>query len=506
MTTAVAQKRKSLEPFLKDEVEYYKHQTDGIRKMINMKNFLLADDMGLGKSLQALTAFAIDVKMGKASTCLIVCPVTLRDNWAEEISKFTRMPYELFGEEPHPTRKNETRRITGAKRNAQLLEWMHKKHGPRFLICNYEQLTSEIHKDAFRSFPFDTVIFDEAHYLKNPDSKRTKAALTIPSTRSFMLTGTPMLNQVNELWSLLHRIDPQKFPRYWSFVNRYCVFGGYEGRQIVGTKNEKELVSVLGEVMIRRLKNDVLNRDAPNYVKLHVGLSAEQQSLYDSVADELLLPPGAQAGLVIPAPEEEIQNALTKFLRLKQICGTPYAIDPSYPDSSFKLDRAVEVVKEFADKNEKMIVFTQFRGVLDAFNQRLHKAKTGPVFQLHGGVRQKDRQPTVAEWSGVNGHATIACMTQVAGVGLNMVAASTILFIDKLFVPGLNKQAVDRADRIGQDKPVQVIELIARNTVEHRVEEILAEKSKVFGEIVEGSVGMGKLLTALKERMKRDLS
>lgn len=502
---AVAQ-RKSLEPFLKDEIEYFKHQTDAIRKLINMKNFLLADDMGLGKSLQSLTVHCIDVKMGKAETCLIVCPVTLRDNWAEEIQKFTRIPYLLFGEEPHPTRKGETRKITGQKRHQQLLDWMNHQHGPRFLIVNYEQLTSAIHQDTFKKFTFDTVIYDEAHYLKNPDSKRTKASLDIQKNRAMLLTGTPMLNQVNELWTLLHMIDPERFPKYWSFVNRYCVFGGYEGRQIVGTKNEKELVTVLGQVMIRRMKDQVLDRDKPTYTQLYVGLSPEQQRLYDSVADELILPPGVQAGLAVPAGEEEIGNALTKFLRLKQICGTPYAIDPSYPDSSFKLDRAVEIVKEFADRDEKIVVFTQFRGVLDAFSKRLAKAGAGPTFQLHGDVPQKERQPLVGKWGRVSGAATMACMTQVAGVGLNMVAASTVQFIDKLFVPGLNKQAVDRVDRIGQEKPVQVFELIARGTVEQRVEDILKDKTKVNEEIVEGSVGMGKLLAALKERMKHDLS
>lgn len=497
MTTATAAPRKSLEPFLKDDVEYYKHQTDAIRRLINMKNFLLADDMGLGKSLQSLTVHCIDVKMGKAETCLIVCPVTLRDNWAEEIQKFTRIPFLLFGEEPHPTRKGETRRITGQKRHQQLLDWMQHQHGPRFLIVNYEQLTSEIHKSAFRDFTFDTVIYDEAHYLKNPDSKRTKAAMELRKERAMLLTGTPMLNQVNELWTLLNIIDPKRFPKYWSFVNRYCVFGGYENRQIVGVKNQKELVTVLGEVMIRRMKNDVLSREKPTYVQLQVKLSPEQQELYNSVANDLILP-GSVA--------TEVENPLTKFLRLKQICGTPYSIDPSYPDSSFKLDRAVEIVKEFADQDEKIVVFTQFRGVLDAIDKRLRKAGTGPVFQLHGDIPQKQRQPEVARWAKVKGPATMACMTQVAGVGLNMVAASTVLFIDKLFVPGLNKQAVDRLDRIGQEKPVQVFELIARGTVEQRVEEILKDKTMVNQEIVEGGVGMSKLLSKLTERMKRDLS
>lgn len=500
MTIAATVKRKSLEPFLKDDVEYYSHQTGGIRKLINMKSFILADDMGLGKSLQSLTLFSIDVKTGKAETCVIVCPVTLRDNWAEEIEKFTRLPYTLLGEEPHPTRKGEMRKLTPAKRAEQLKNWMNNQLGPRILICNYEQVSATQTQDLFRSFKFDTAIFDEAHMLKNPNAKRTKASLAIPSTRSFMLTGTPMLNQVSELWSLLHRIDPLRFPNYWTFVNRYCVFGGYEGRQIVGTKNQKELVTILGEVMLRRLKDDVLDRTKPNYSQIHVGLSKFQQDLYDKVVHDLVLNAPGNNGAPI-----DIENSLVKFLRAKQICGTPYSIDPTYPDDSLKLDRAVQVVEEFAQRGEKIVVFTQFRGVLDAFNKRLAKAGVSPTFLLHGDVKQKERIPTVHQWSQVKGPATLASILKVAGVGLNMTAASTVLFIDKDFVPGINKQGVDRTDRIGQTKPVQVIELIARGTIEQRVEEILRDKTKLYGEIIEGSVGMGKLLDALKERLKNDL-
>lgn len=490
MTAPTVATRKSLEPYLKDDVEYYEHQVIGIRTMARMKSVILADDMGLGKSLQALTVFCIDVKMGTSETLLVVCPVTLRDNWVDEIEKFTRLPYTLLGEEPHPLRKGRMRKIsTTAKRDAQLRAWLAGK-GPRILIANYEQIASEAHRDTLAAANFDMVIMDEAHYIKTHNSKRTKAALALRSVRSLLLTGTPMLNQVNELWPLLHRIDPAKFAKYWWFVNRYCVMGGYQGKAIVGVKNQSELTGFLTQYMIRRLKKDWLKLPEPHYIQVKVGLNDVQQKLYDEARDDLIL----QGGQI------SIANAMVLFLRLKQICDTPYAISPSFADESQKLDRLEEIAQELVEEGEKLVIFTQFRGVLECIMNRLRARVRGvPLFELHGDVPTSQRVPLVHEWSSVKGPAIIACMTQVAGVGLNMTAASTCVFVDKLFVPGLNKQAVDRIHRIGQSETqaIRVFELIARGTCEDRVELILRAKSKLNNEIVEGSLEMKKLLEEL---------
>jgi SNF2 family DNA or RNA helicase len=488
--------RKSLEPYLKDEVEYYPHQVEGIRVLARLPSFLLADDMGLGKSLQALTVFCIDAKMGKAETLVIVAPLTLRENWADEIEKFTRIPYTLWGEEVVGVMR---KKLTPARREAQLKDFIAQK-GPRILITHYEQWVGPMHEETMKKTVFSAAIFDESHRIKNPKSQRTKAAMRIRSHRSFMLSGTPMLNQVDELWTTLNRINPTKFPRYWTFVNRYCLFGGYQGKAIVGSKNTKELNGHLKDIMLRRMKDDVLSRDKPTYVQVKVGLSDEQRKLYDTLMNDLLLVTGTG--------EEEIGNALTKFLRAKQICCTPSAVDPSMRDSSDKMDQVIEDLLEITSgKNaEKAIVFTQFRGVLESLERRwraVHHFSGGPnLYQLHGGVPQDQRVPVVNAWSNDGQPSVIACMTQVAGVGLNMVAARQVLFIDKLFVPGLNKQAVDRADRIGQNRPVIVREYIAKGTVEDRIEQILRTKSKEFGNIIESAAGQRSLAQKLLEALR----
>lgn len=493
----MAASRKSLEPFLLDYVEYFDHQVEGVRTLYPKPSFLLADDMGLGKSLQAITVFCIDVKLGRAETLLIVCPLTLRMNWADEIRKFTRLPYTLLGEEELPG--GGVKKLSIIKRNEQMLNFF-MGMGPRVLIANYEQITAEANAQIFASVEFDTVIFDEAHYLKNPESKRTQACLRLRSKRNFMLTGTPLLNHVNELWTLLHKIDPGKYPRYWSFVNRYCVFGGYENRTVVGTKNEKELIEELRGVMVRRLKVNVLKLGEPQVIPIHVVLTDYQQKLYDKAQKEFMLE-------TADGDEDKIiKGDLAKFTRLKQICATPYCLGEEYADDSYKLDQVVDLVLQFMDKNEKVGVFTQFRPVVNALQRRLKSAGLkGGAYELTGDTPGPARVPLVKDWSADPGPVPILCMSQVAGVGLNMTASSTIIRVDKLFVPGLNKQVIDRFNRIGQTKPIQVFDIIARSTAEHRVDEILAAKEKITDEIIEGSVGMAKLMQELKERLLRGM-
>lgn len=455
--------RKSLEPWIKDEVQYYVHQIEGVRALAARRSFILADDMGLGKSLEALTVFTVDVARDWAKTCLIISPATLKGNWVDEIEKFTRFPYVILQGPP-------------AERTKQLIEFA-QIEGPKILIVNYEQVS--VHQEFLDRQNFDVAIFDEAHYLKNPRAKRTKASLSVYSRRSFLLTGTPMLNHVDELWSLLHRVDPQGFPDYYRFRSRYCVFGGYKDKQVIGVKNEKELTERLQNVMLRRLKKDVLDLPEVQIIERRVDLTPEQRKLYDDVVTDLKLHR-------VDEPEpDDIENALTKFLRLKQICGTTYPF--SGVDHSSKLELAIEDDLQLLENGERIVVFTQFRDVQMCYISRLAKVAPGvPIFWLNGDTKMNERQPTVKNWESTKEPGVLVCMLQVAGVGLNMTAARHASFLDKLFVPGLNRQAIDRLHRIGQGtQPVQIREYLCRNTIESRVNAINRTKSKLFGEIVE---------------------
>lgn len=494
------QERKSLAPWLYDTVEYYPHQIEGVRKLATMRNFLLADDMGLGKSLQALTVAAIDVKLGRASRILVVAPVSLKGNWADEIEKFTTFQYTVLGQEIAPAKEfghPDVIKKLGPVERAKQIEMFREVEGPKILIVNYEQV--EPHLGDLNHMGFDIIIYDEAHYMKNYKSKRTKACLKLRGTRHFLLTGTPLLNQVNELWPLLHRIAPDEFPRYWSFIQRYCVFGGYKDKQIVGVKNERELTDKLQSYMVRRMKADVLDLPEVQVIQRKVDLAPEQRKIYDELIDNMRI---EMAGMDDP---EVVENALTKFLRLKQICGTTLPFTGK--DVSSKLDLvcldALEILTPYKDHEApKLVVFSQFRDVMEAFAQRMdHMASHIDQWEIHGDVKSELRQGVVKEWARHAGPAVLICNPTVAGVGLNMTASRHGFFIDKLFVPGLNQQAIDRMHRIGADatQPVQITEYICRSTIENRVEQILRIKKKLFGSIVDESDYKRRLIMALME-------
>lgn len=433
-------------------------------------------------SLQALTVAAIDYEIGTARKGLIVCPATLKDNWASEIADHTGFTALVC----HGSKK---------KREEQLVEFR-TNDAIDILIMNYEQVVG--HLDDINGCNLDVLIFDEAHYLKSPKSKRTKACHKIAAKRSFLLSGSPMLNQPQELWGLLHRINPEEFPSFWKFSQRYCVFGGYQAKQVTGVKNRIELLEILDRYMLRRLKKDMVKLPDKNFIPVHVPLSPLQARLYKEAETELRL--------YLPDDPEpmELENALTKILRLKQITGTPATL--GFEDQSYKLDRVVEIIHELIESGEKVVVFTQFRGVLAALHQRL----TAPTVMGHpvidtsvlsGEVPGDKRVPIVHEWRDAARPGVLLSMLQVGGVGLDFTAASNVIFVDKLYVPAMNDQAVDRLHRLSMDKTKQVniYEMLATGTVEDRVEKILARKRKMTDSVIDNAEFRKLIVAALHD-------
>lgn len=483
--------RKSMEPWLKDDVEFYEHQVTGIRQMMQMRSFLLADEMGLGKSLQAITVAIGDVFQGWSEKILIVAPVTLKGNWSDEFKKFTTIPSVILGQEPDPKRPGFLRSLTPGQRVFQLAQFAAMK-GPRALITNYEQVGK--HLADLNKIGFDIAVFDECHYMKNPRSKRTQACHKIRARRNFMLSGTPMLNRVDELWGTLHMIDRDAYPKYWSFRNRYCVMGGFDNKQIVGTKNEKELTSALSQLQIRRYKKDVLDLPPIQFIKKKVYLTDQQQRIYDKLEEELIIEMNGEA--------KDVEHAMVKVMRLRQICGT--TVPFTGEDHSAKLDLAQEDALEIMESGHKIVAFSQDRNVVEAYCNRLDKvASQFDIWELHGDVPIPDRVKLVHEWSDDPKPGIIVCMLQVAGVGLNMTAAHHVQMLDKLWVPGLNQQGIDRTHRIGTTESVQVLEYLCRNTAEVRVEAVLRDKEKQTGDIID-STWSKTLLNAIMNKYQTD--
>ena len=465
--------RKSIEPWFKDSVEFYSHQVDGVRQMTKMRSVILADEMGLGKTMQSLAVFAWDVRRGYASKLIVVCPASLKRNWSREIRHYTRIPHVVLDGTP-------------VKRQQQL-EQFELLEGPKALVVNYEQVGQYV--DRLNMNRFDMVIFDEAHYLKNPRTARTSACRQLDTRRSFLLTGTPVLNHVDELWTLLDRVSPGAWKTYHRFKSRFCVMGGYKDKQIVGVKNEHELNEGLNKVMVRRFAKDVLDLPPLTFQTKMVGLTARQQQLYDQAYGEMQMD-------LTDGSTQEIANGAVKFMRLRQICDTTATVEDT--DLSQKLSLVVDDIVELAKSGRHAIVFTQWRAVIAALRHRVETQQFDvPVYEVHGDVAADARQDVVDEWS-ADKPGVILCMYQVAGVGLNMTKATAVLRVDKMPVPGQNDQAVKRAMRIGQEHRVQVIDYIVEKTVEHRIDDILEKKAKVHDLVLDADNNpIGNLMLAV---------
>jgi SNF2 family DNA or RNA helicase len=462
--------------YIFDEVDFMEHQVEGVRKMATLSSFMLCDDMGLGKSLQAITVAAIDFERGWAKRVIVVCTATLKRNWAEELEKFTRFTYAILEGTPK-------------QREAILDEFI--ENGTQYLIVNYEQV--EKHLARLNEMLFDIVIVDEAHMIKNPKSARTKAVHKLDARRAFVLTGSPVLNRANELWGQLHRVNADEFPKFWPFVNRFSVFGGFNGREIVGVKDKEGLAEILDRYMIRRKKADVLNLPPKRYIDLPVDFHPYQKELYDQARDELQITVPSS-----PSPMD-VENAMVKALRLKQICVTPATLGAD--DHSYKMDRAQELVVELcgAPDPAKVVVFTQFREAQAVFLRRLEKLAV-PTWMINGDIAAGDRVGVIRSWSDSKNVGALVCTIQSTGVGLNMVAAQDCIFLDKLYVPKLNEQAEDRLHRIGQDGSVTIYYPMVRGSIESRIERILKSKRKLFDDLVEDSEWKRALIEELRKQ------
>lgn len=465
--------RKSLEPWLRDDVIFRDYQVDGVRFMIQRPSPLQCDEMGLGKSLQAIATFAADVKMGWGDTMIIVAPVTLKANWANEFRKFTRIPYTILGEE---MRDGKRRKLTKDERDMQIV-FFAGGQGPRALIVNYEQVVS--HLDMLNAVGFHLAVFDEAQYLGNHESQRTMACLALRAKRYVPMTGTPVTKNVHNLWALLRMTWPGT-PNYYTFMNRHAVYGGFKKREITGLKRKEEIHEILGIVMIRRLQQDVLDLKEPNIMQRWVELTDVQRKLYEEVEKEM------QMTIDPNEPPEEYDNHLFKNLRLRQLCGTTYEFNGE--DHSNKLTAAIEDTLEIVGNGHRLVVFTQFRSMIGRYVERLKQAAPDiPIWQLHGDIDPSERFNIVDQWSNSSKPGVVVCAIQVTAFGLNMVAGRHGMFLDKTVIPAVNRQAIARLNRIGQDETqaVTIIEYITEGTVEVRVEEICDIKNDTANELIE---------------------
>ena len=427
---------------------------------------LLADEMGLGKTVQTLAM--IECLEG---TTLVVCPSSLVWNWRREAQHF------LPGLTVLP--------LDGPDRE--------KRFGSipvhRLVITSYALLRRDI--EHYKRVNFSAVVLDEAQHIKNPDSQNARASCALTAQSRFILTGTPVENSLRDLWSLFEFLLPAYLGSRQDFKERYetPLLNGERG----GTW--RRLSRRLQPYLLRRRKKEILT-ELPAKIEqvIEVELSPEQKTAYTQLQqtaraqiDELR---GRYSGTAR-------MRVLTALLRLRQAC-CDLRLLGAQDASSSKLNALLELLEETIDGGHRALVFSQFTAMLDLIGAALEE--NGILFcRLDGST--KNREQVVDRFQSDERIPVFLISLKAGGVGLNLTAADTVIHFDPWWNPAVEAQATDRAHRIGQERVVTSIKLIARDTVEERV--LRMQESK--RELLEGTMDADAALERLTTEDLREL-
>ncbi|MEK7068918.1 MAG: DEAD/DEAH box helicase [Patescibacteria group bacterium] len=432
---------------------------------------VLADDMGLGKTLQALAALSMHAQENKPS--LVVAPKTLLHNWAEEAGRFA----------PHL----KTLVVDGPQAEREALVKDIKKHD--LVITSYPSLQKDIEMYEKRKVHFNYCVLDEAQYIKNPRTKNAHAARRIKSDHRLALTGTPLENSVEEVWSQFDFLMP-------GFLGHHAHFQKHFGHPIMKRSDAHALTRLKTKVtpfMLRRTKGEVLPELPPKIEQvITCALSDEQNLLYQDVLKRVRNDiTSAVKSKGFAASQIHILAGLT---RLRQICNHPALVLPPkkrgvYP--SAKLDECMEIIERMRSEKRKTLVFSQFTGMLDILERELAKRKIAHAY-LSGKTR--NRKEVIESFTKDPDTAVFLISTKAGGVGLNLVAADCVVIFDPWWNPSVERQAVDRTHRIGQTRTVHVYRLRTKGTIEEKIAVLQERKQKLFDALVGESKDLFKKL------------
>lgn len=456
------------------DIDLYQHQVEGVEYGLNHNGWMLLDDQGLGKTLQIIELAEKLYDTDKLEHCLIICGVNnLKYNWLEEIKKFSKLSGKILGQRTTRTGKQVIDSV------AERCKALKNKIDEFFVITNIETLQSKDIVKAFRDSKnkFDMIVLDEAHHCKNPSSQTVKNLLKFKSSRNIALSGTIILNTPEDSFIPL-KWTGNTNSTYTLFKSTYNMYGGFGGVQVIGHKNLDLLQELIASCSLRRLKSEVLDLPSKTYIKEYVELGSKQRALYEQVSDGVAIELNKLDH--IPTIMEEI----TINMRLRQITACPSMLSTDVSDSA-KLDRLEELVEQIIAQGDKVVVFSTFKGTIDEAHRRL--LKYNPVV-VTGSV--SDYESNLAKETFQNNPNTKVYIGtwQKCGTGITLTAASYLIFIDTPWTDGEFQQCADRIYRIGQSKPVTIITLIAKDTYDERVQEILDRKEVLSGYLIDDEV------------------
>jgi superfamily II DNA or RNA helicase len=406
---------------------------------------LLADDMGLGKTLQALCAMR--------GRTLVVSPTSVLHNWVDEIERFRPgLSYNVY--------HGAGRRLNG-DRDVTLTTYA-------LLRIDADQLAAE---------RWDTLILDEAQAIKNPDSKVAQAAYRLNGDFRMTLSGTPVENRLDELWSQFHFINRGLLGARRNFEQRYAkpIDAGDQ-------ETAERLRDRIRPFLLRRLKRDVAPELPPRTdVVLHSTLSRSERDTYDAIRAA-----GLSEVVEQLSSGASVMQALEVLLRLRQAACHPALVPGQSADSSSKVELLLEFLDEVLAEDHKALVFSQWTSLLDLVEPHLDRAKI-PFTRLDGATR--DRAAVVGHFQDPNGPPVLLASLKAGGLGLNLTAADCVFILDPWWNPAAEDQAADRAHRIGQNRPVIVYRLVSEDTVEERIIALQQKKRALSEAALGGAAG-----------------
>ena len=430
----------------------YPHQIEGIAFLLGRRRALLADDMGLGKTRQSVIAM---VEAEGEGPYLVICPASVKRNWSREIQLVlpTAEPA-IVGPAPLPPN--------------DFQDWV---------IINYERLGK--HMEGVLAFDWKGVVFDEAHYLKNHQSQRSRNAAKLVKAIQHepivhALTGTPMTNRPRDLFPLLRLMNHPLGKSFLSFAKRYCeAYQGDFGLVADGASNIEELTVQLHGVMLRRTKNEVL--DLPPKVRTWLDVELHPYAIqhFNNAVREFLTKFDAPESIDTSADEPENSERRRAVGRL-----TTARRKLAFA----KCRHTIKFVENALEQGEKVILFTTFLNTLERF----HKHFGDRAVFVFGEVPAEERQNRVDRFQNDESVRLFIANMHVAGVGINLTAGRQVVFNDLDWVPANHWQAEDRAYRIGQTGTVNVTYMIARGTVDEFVKTVLETKAALMDSLVEG--------------------
>ena len=433
----------------------------------------LADDMGLGKTVQVLALLLLIKQQKRASRppSLLIVPATLVGNWRAEISRFAPALQTIV---VHATELRDPQPADIARQDLVITTYGYVRRCP-----------------LLTSSSWDAIILDEAQAIKNPSSKQSKEVRGLSARVKFALTGTPIENSASDLWSLFDFINPGLLGSAKDFDRLLKSLQRRDPPTFAPLRN------VVRPYILRRLKTDrSVISDLPEKTELraYCMLSKAQGSLYQKCVNELKQQLEQVDGI-------KRRGIILSFLmQFKQICNHPAhwlgSSEASYePALSGKFDRLKMLAEEISARQEKLLVFTQFRELTEVISDYLRGIFGQPGLVLHGGTPQKKRQELVDKFQTDPTINFLVLSLKAGGTGLNLTAASHVVHFDRWWNPAVENQATDRAFRIGQKRNVLVHKFICRGTLEVRIDEMIESKKSVAAEILSG--GAEKILTEM---------